>query len=155
QIPIQPFSPTPTGPDPALSLSAVLIASQGTTITVPVSIDTAKPQGSTGMKEAVLALDFDPQVFSVAPSDVHLGSLPLSGTGWRMTTLVSAQTGQIGVDLFSNTPIQTTDAGSLVTITLHVRDTAPAGTTALSLVPRVNPTGQRAFETEVADAQGA
>jgi hypothetical protein len=154
EIPLQPLTVTPSGPDPVLSLPSGLIASQGSTITVPVNIDTAKPVGSTGMNEAVLALQFDPHVVTVAPSDVQLGTLPQSGSGWRLTTAVSA-TGQIGVDLFSPTPIQTTDAGSLVTITLHVLDTAPVGTTALSLVPQVNPKGPRAFQTEVADAQGA
>jgi len=86
---------------------------------------------------------------------VRLGSLPLSGTGWHLTTAVNNNTGQIGVELFSNTPILTTAGGSLVTVSMEVRNQAPAGTTALSLVSQVTPTGQRAFETMVTDAQGA
>ena len=156
-IPPQPFggSVAPTGPDPALSVGTSLVAAPGATVTVPVNIDTARPDGSTGMMEAVLALQYDPQVFTVSAADVQLGALTQSGSGWHLTTVVNAKTGQIGVDLFSTTPILTTAGGSLVTISLHVRDAAPAGATALSVVTDVSPTGQHVFHTEVADRQGA
>ncbi len=72
-----------------------------------------------------------------------------------MTTVVNAQTGEIGIDIFSSSPIQTTLGGSLVTISLHVRDTAPVGQAALTLVNQVNPTGQRLFTTTVSDGNGA
>jgi len=143
----------PTGPDPSLSLPTTLAAAPGTASGWwPVNIDTAKPDGSTGATEAILALKYDPKVFTVSVSDVQVGSL---SQGWHLTTLVNAQTGEIGIDVFSNTPIQTTDGGSLVTITMHVRDTAPAGATGLTLVNQVNPNGQRVFTTTVADNQGA
>jgi hypothetical protein len=158
-IPPQPFgsSVSASGPDPALSVqvpSGIQPAS-GDTITVPVDIDTAHPDGSSGIVDAVLALQFDPQVFSVSTSDVELGTVPSGGTGWHMITAVNDATGQIGVELFSQTPIQSTTAGSLVTVSLHVRDQAPAGTTALSLVTQVAPEGQRVFETELVDNSGA
>ena len=39
---------------------------------------------------------------------------------------------------------------------MHVRDTAPAGATGLTLVPYVDPTGgMRVYQTQVADAQSA
>ena len=157
QIPTYPTGLTiaPAGPDPTLSVLTDLQAAPGATVTVPVNIDTAKPDGSTGMTEAILALQYDPQVFSVSPADVQLGALPQSGSGWHLTSVVNAKTGQIGIDLFSTTPILTTAGGSLVTISLHVRDAAPAGATALSLVSSVSPTGQQQYQTEVADAQGA
>jgi hypothetical protein len=130
-------------------------ASPGSTVVVPVSIDTARPEGSNGMTNAVLALKYDPQVFDIAADDIQLGSLPSAGSGWQLRTAINAQTGEIGIDLFSVTPIQTTAGGSLVTITLHVRDTAPAGSTGLSIVSQVNPTGHRVYSTEAADTQGA
>ena len=40
---------TATGPDPALSLPSDLRASPGAKVVVPVTIDTAHPEGSTGM----------------------------------------------------------------------------------------------------------
>ncbi len=145
---------TPAGPDPALSLPAISAATPGSTVVVPVNIDTARPQGSRGLTDAVLALKFDPQVFQVSADDVQLGTVPNSGTGWQLRTVVNDQTGEIGIDLFSLTPIQTTGGGSLVTISLKVRDTAAAGSTGLSLVSQVNPTGGRVYTTEAADPQG-
>jgi hypothetical protein len=145
----------PSGPDPTLSLPASLQATPGSTVVVPVTIDDARPDGSTGMTEATLALRFDPRFFSVSAADVELGSLPKSGSGWQLSTVINAQTGEIGIDLFSSTPIQTADSGSLVTIALHVRDNAPAGPVGLELVNQVNPAGFRAFTTTVADALGA
>ena len=72
-----------------------------------------------------------------------------------MRTAINAQTGEIGIDLFSSSPIQTTASGSMVLISLHVRETAPVGSTGLQLVTQVNPTGQRAFVTTMGDSQGA
>ncbi len=141
-----------TGPDPSLSLPTDLQATPGGNIVVTVFIDTAHPKGSTGATEAILALKYNPQVFTVSSEDVQAGSLT---SGWQVTTMVNAQTGEIGIDIFSNSPIQTTAGGSLVTITTHVLDTALAGQTALMLVNQVNPTGQRLFRTEVADTNGA
>jgi hypothetical protein len=85
---------------------------------------------------------------------VQLGALPLSGSGWQLQTTINTQTGQIGIDLFSTTPMQTTSGGTLVTIALHARDNAPLGSTGINLVPSVNPTGSRSFVTTVSDAQG-
>ncbi len=154
QIPTIPTNVAITayGPDPALSLPTTLVGLPGSTVVVPVNIDTAKPVGSNGATEAILALKYNPQVFTVSPADVQAGSLT---SGWQVTTVVNAQTGEIGIDIFSSSPIQTTLGGSLVTISLHVRDTAPAGQAALTLVNQVNPTGQRLFTTTVSDGNGA
>jgi hypothetical protein len=155
QLPPIPTSLTivPTGPDPSLSLPVTQQAAPGETVIVPVNIDTAHPQGSTGATEAILALKYDPAVFDVSAADVLPGFL--TQNGWQLLALVNPVTGEIGIDLFSADPILTTAAGSLVTIALHVRGSAPAGSTGLTLVTQVNPTGQRAFRTEVADSQGA
>ncbi len=146
---------TPTGPDPILSLPTNLDVVGGATVIVPVNIDTAMPAGSTGMNEAVLALQFNPQVFTVSAADVQLGTLSGAGSGWQLQTVVNAVTGQIGIDLYSLTPIQTTAAGSLVTIAMHVRDGAVVGSNGLSIVTEVDPNGERTFRTTLADAQGA
>ncbi len=102
-----------TGPDPSLSLPATLRLTPGGTVVVPINIDTAHPAGSNGATEAILALRYDPQEFSVSAADVQLGSLT---SGWQLTAVVNAQTGEIGIDLFGSTPIQTTAGGSLVDI---------------------------------------
>jgi hypothetical protein len=164
QIPSIPVGLTivPTGPDPELSLPSTLQVMPGGTVSVPVNIDTAHPDGSTGATEVILALRYDPRVFEVSAADIALGSLT-SGShtewevrdGWQLTAFVNDQTGEIGIDLVGNEPIETAAGGSLVTIALHASSSVPPGASALTLVSSVNPTGQRVFQTEVADAQGA
>ena len=51
------------------------------------------------MTEAHLALTYDPSVLSVAPADITLGSIPGLGTGWQISSVVDAATGQIGITL--------------------------------------------------------
>ncbi|HYV36642.1 MAG TPA: NHL repeat-containing protein, partial [Gemmataceae bacterium] len=145
---------SPTGPDPTLSLPTNLTAAPGTSVVVPLYLDTARPEGSLGLMEAILALRYDPKVFTVSAQDVHLGTLPLSGSGWKLQTVVNAQTGEIGIDLFSPTPIVSAGGGSLVTLTLHVLADAPAGASGINLVRSVNPTGQRQYVTTASDAAG-
>jgi hypothetical protein len=157
---VPPFNPNnltivPAGPDPALSVPAATQVVPGSTIVVPVNIDTARPAGSTGMVEAVLALRFDPRYFSLSVSDVQLGTVPSSGSGWQLQVAVNNQTGDLGIDLFSATPISSAAGGSLVMITLRVLDTAPPGLAGLELVNHVDPTGKRVYQTTVADALGA
>ncbi len=66
----------PHRPRPRLSLPTNLAVVAGETVIVPVNIDTAKPDGSTGMDEAVLALKYNPQVFTVSSADVQAGIAP-------------------------------------------------------------------------------
>jgi len=156
QIPWLPagLSVTPVGPDPTLSVPTNLVASPGGTVIVPVNIDTARPEG-IGMVEGVLALTYDPKVFDVSAADVQLGTVPGAGGGWQLKTEVNAQTGLIGVELYSSTAIQSSVGGSLVTIAMHVRQTAPVGTTGLTLVPYVDPTGGAGvYETSLLGAGG-
>jgi hypothetical protein len=94
-------------------------------------------------------------------SDVQLGTVPDGGSGWQLNTEVNAQTGLIGIELYSTTPIQSTGGGSLVTIAMHPRANASAGTpglaevSPLTILPFVDPAGgPRAFQTQVADSQG-
>jgi hypothetical protein len=123
-------------------------------VTVPVNIDDPAPAGSTGMMEASLALSYDPAVFSVSSSDIQLGSVPASGSGWMLQSTVDAATGQIGVTIWSGTPITSSAAGSLVTIVFHRSDLAATGTTTIDLVPSVEPSGSGVIYTQVGDGQG-
>ena len=145
----------PTGPDPILSLPPTLTSVSGGTITVPVNIDTARPAGSSGLMEATLALRFNPQLFSVTAADIKLGTVPNAGTGWQIGAAINLQTGEIGITIFSTTPIQSTSGGSLVTITLQVIAPSTAAQPALTLVDEVNPPGLRIYQTGLADNQGS
>jgi hypothetical protein len=148
-------SPAPVivagGPDPTLSRPTDLQASPGGVVVVPVNVDTAMPAGSTGLTEANLALAYDPHVFSVAGSDIQLGTLPRSGSGWTLTSSINPVTGDIGINLYSLTPLSTPDGGSLVTITFHVEPTAPSGATAIQLAEAVNPSGDQVIRTGLDD----
>ena len=157
--PTIPYAPiglpiVPVGPDPALSVASNLQATAGSTLIVPVNIDTARPEGSGGMMDAILALTYDPRVFSVSTADVQLGTVPDSGGGWQLNAQVNAQTGQIGIELFSTTPIQSSAGGSLVTIAMHVLSTALAGTTAFKWCPMWIRRWRHAYQTQVSDVLG-
>src|SRR5262249_26579009 len=105
QIPTVPgLTITSTGPDPSLSIPADVQVLPDGTLRVPVDIDDPRPAGSSGLTEATLALTYDPRTYSASAADVQLGSVPLSGNGWRVTAQVNAATGQIGIELFSTTP---------------------------------------------------
>jgi regulation of enolase protein 1 (concanavalin A-like superfamily) len=144
-----------TAPDPLLSIpSGIRVAANGT-VSVPVNLDEAHPAGSTGLTEATLALRFDPSVFSVSANDIQLGSIPQAGSGWTLTSAVDARTGQIGITLWSLTPISSNLAGNLVTINFHAQPGAAAGTSSIQLAASVNPNGQGAYVTNVADSNGA
>jgi hypothetical protein len=157
KVPVVPAGLTivPTGPDPLLSLPTHPQVSPGDIVTIPVNIDTARPEGSGGLVEAVLALRYDPQIFTLTAADFKLGTVPLAGSGWQLGAAIDPDTGEIGINLFSITPIQSRAGGSLVLITLQALASAPAGQGGLRLVPEVNPTGLRIYRTALADSQGA
>jgi hypothetical protein len=144
---------TPGGPDPTLSLPTQWTVLDGVA-TVPVLLDDPHPAGSTGMTEASLALTFDPRVFGVSATDVRLGTIPTSGSGWKLSTSVDTNTGQIGIELYSATPIASSASGSLLEIAFHVLPGAPVGTAAVQLVGLGQVDGQT-IQTEVDDDQGA
>src|SRR5262249_27845902 len=123
QVPPYPGAPSnnPSGPDPTLSIPTDLRPGAGGPGTGPVNIADPRPEGGTGLTQAPLALTYDPGVLSVSGADVHLGTVPAAGTGWRLQSVVDAATGQIGITLFSVTPISTSVGGSLVTIDFHVQ----------------------------------
>ncbi len=140
-----------SAPDPDLSLPSQVTA-RGGVVSVPVMLDNAMPAGSSGLTEATLAMTFDPHVLSVA--DVHLGSLPALGTGWTVTSVLDAGSGQLAIELYGPTPIDVSAAGSLVQVDFDVLPGA-SGPTMVKLVQAVDPNGGRWFTTNVADTQGA
>ena len=156
QMPAYPRAPhnTASGPDPTVSIPSSLQLSSDGSVTVPVNIDDPHPAGSTGMTQATLALSYDPAIFSVSTSDIQLGSVPASGSGWTLESTVDPAAGQIGVTIWSGTPIANSAAGSLVTIVFHRTDATASGTTAIDLVPSVDPNGSGVILTQVDDDQG-
>ena len=144
QMPAWPGVPSnfAAGPDPAVSIQSALQVGADGSVTVPVHIDDPQPAGSRGMTEAMLALTYDAAVFSVSSSDIQLGTVPASGSGWKLQSVVDQATGQIGVTIWSPTPIGSSAAGSLVTIDFHLRSgLVAAGTTTIDLVSSVDPNG--------------
>jgi fibronectin type 3 domain-containing protein len=145
-----------SAPDPTLSLPASLTAGPAGIVTVPVNLDDARPAGSTGLTEATLALRFDPRQFTVSATDIRLGTLPLAGNGWTLTSSVDSVTGQVGITLYSLTPLTMSAGGSLVIIDFHERQPGVlGGAAAFRLVDSVNPNQQGAYRTNAADANGA
>jgi hypothetical protein len=141
----------PASPDPTLSIPSALQVGADGSLSVPVNIDDPRPAGSDGMTVATLALTYDPAIFRVSSSDIQLGSVPASGSGWTLQSVVDAAAGQIGVTIWSTTPIASSAAGSLVTIDFHRSGLAAAGTTTIDLVNSVNPNGHGSIYTEVGD----
>ena len=122
--------------------------------TVSVMLDHPHPDGSTGLTSATLALTYDPAVVSVSSKDITLGSIPSLGEGWQISSVVDQTTGQIGIQIYSQTPITANDAGSLVNIVFHILPGATVPATPVQLVDSVAPNGQW-FGAGVADSQGA
>jgi hypothetical protein len=116
-----------------------------------VILDNPHPVGSTGMTEAILALTYDPSVLAVA--EISLGSIPSLGAGWELSSVVDAATGQIGIELFSATPITATQAGSLVNVVFDVLPGRNVPATVVELVNRSMPNSQQ-FVTQVDDGGG-
>ena len=156
QMPTYPGRPANmlSGPDPTVSIPSSLQLGSDGSVTVPVNIDDPHPAGSTGMVQATLALSYDPAVLSVSPSDIQLGAVPASGSGWTLESTVDPAASQIGVTIWSPTPIASSAAGSLVTIVFHRTDAPATGSTAIDLVPSVDLAGSGVILTQVDDNQG-
>ncbi len=152
---------SPNAADPTLSLVSGegLVVSGGndspltTNLSLSVNIDHPRPAGSTGLNSASLALAYDPSLLGVSPEDIRLGSVPSDGTGWQIVSQVDPTTGQIGIELYSSTPIAANTAGSLVYITFHVIGERSGVNSPVELVQSVTPNGQW-FGTGLTDAQG-
>ncbi len=119
---------------PRLSIPTNMSGSPGGVVIVPVNINNADPQGSGGLVSATLAIDYNPNVFSVdATSGVQAGTVT-SGITWNAPIFsVDATDGEIGIALDSSTPDLNSTGGSLVLITFKVLANAPAGETPINL----------------------
>src|SRR5262249_12085174 len=104
--------------------------------------------------QARLALIYDPSAFRVSASDVHLGAVPLSGSGWEVESVIDPATGQIGIVLYSATPIAASISGSLVTIGLHATGKPADDTAPVRLAASVEPAGHAAIHTALYDVDG-
>jgi hypothetical protein len=135
---------SPLAADPALSLPATIQAASGVA-NLPIYLDHAHPAGSTGLVEADLTLTYDPAVLNVSAADVTLGAIPSQGSSWQLSALVNSVTGQITIQLYSQTPITANQAGSLVNIAFHFKSGGKQ-TTKVQLVES---------QSLLADAQGA
>ena len=141
------------GPDPTVSIPANLQVGANGVVTVPVNIDDPDPAGSTGMTLAQLAVTYDPTAFTVSAADVQLGTVPASGSGWSLQTVVDSTTGQIAITLYSLTPVTTSTGGSLVTIDFHSTGATLVGTSTIKLVSSVNPNGTGEIATSIFDSE--
>ncbi len=138
---------SPFAADPVLDLPATVQANSDGVVNVPVLLDEPHPKGSTGLVEAVLTLKYDSRVLSVSAADVSLGSIPSQGVGWQLSAQVNAVTGQITIQLYSQTPIVSDGAGSLVNLAFHVNpDTILSQATTVQLLQS---------QTVLADSQTA
>jgi len=152
--------PVGNGEDPTLTLPSNLQVGADGTVVVPVNIDDARPAGSTGLVEAELALTYNPSLFTVSASDVHAGSVLAGGT-WSVVPSIDQATGQIGIVLWSSTPVSAATGGSLVIIDFHPVEASggrqppgDSGQAQFALAAYVTPNGQY-FATELEDSQGA
>jgi hypothetical protein len=146
------FRPIGNNVDPEVSIPSELHVGAAGTVTVPVNIDDAHPAGSTGLLRGHLALTYDPNDFAVSVAGVHPGSL-LAGGGWSIVPIIDPATGQIAITLSGDTPITSTQGGSLVTLTFQSVG-GNANPSSITLVPSATPNGQF-ITTELEDAQGA
>jgi hypothetical protein len=144
---------TPGQVDGSLSPDHLVTLSPGQLVTVPVLLDNPRPDGSTGMTEAILALTYDPHVLTVSSVDITLGSIPGTGSGWHLVSVIDQATGQIGIDVYSTDAVTISQAGRLVNIVFHAVPGASSMATMVHLVSSVIANDQR-FATQVDDAQG-
>ncbi len=157
---------SPNAADPTLSLvsgeGSLVSGGNNSPLTTHLSlfvmIDHPDPEGSTGLTSATLALTYDPTMLSVSPVDITLGSIPGQGTGWQLLSVVDQTNGQIGIQIYSQSPITVNQAGSLVNIAFQLigepTGVSPRVVPSVQLVDAVTPNGQW-FGTNATDSQGA
>jgi len=141
---------SPSAVDPTISLAG--FQTNNGIVSVPVMLDHPRPDGSTGLTSAILALTYDPSVLSVSAADITLGSIPGLSSGWEVVPHIDATTGQIAIELFGTTALTSAQAGSLVTIGFHVVPGTTVASTAVQLADTVTP-GNQYFSTNLADSQ--
>jgi hypothetical protein len=93
QIPTMPAPTpiTPTGASIHLSIPSNLTVTAGGTVVVPVNIDDPDPLGSGGLAGITLAIDYDPNVFTVSAPDVTVGTVTAA---WQIPVVNVGMTGR-------------------------------------------------------------
>ena len=134
-----------------LTMPNNLAAGRGGVITVPINVNALNDPiaGNTGLAAGSFVVFYNTAAFSVSNSDIKLGTIPSSSTGWTISTSTSTP-GYISITLSNDgTGIITgTGGGSLVTITFHVAGHAPFGANTIDLAADTN--GGSPF-TDIAD----
>ena len=125
---------------PFFSMPTNLVASQGGTVTVPVSIGhLTDSAGDKGLDAAEVVLTYDPNVFTVSDTDVNPGALlnnPPPGGQWTFTVDTSTL-GEVDLSVASSDPsldVASQAGGVLATIAFHVIPSAPLGKSAIGIV---------------------
>ncbi len=77
----------------------------------------------------------------------------MSGTGWQIVSNIDAVHGRIAIELYSSTPIISTDPGALVNIDFHASAGTPQTGLQVHLVNAVHIGGQ-SYGTTLADTDG-
>jgi hypothetical protein len=108
----------------------------GATVAVPINIDTLSDttNGNSGLSAATLAVQYDPNVFTVSNSDISPGSLVPAG--WTLTPTVDQTNGTITINLAGSADTATV-GGTLATIDFHINTTAALGATTINLMQNV------------------
>jgi ELWxxDGT repeat protein len=124
-------SPITGGPDPKLNLSKTLTAVQGTSVTVPVQIDSLGDlQSPHRLAGASLVILFDKNVLTA--SGVTAGSFLSGHPGWSITSNIDNTLGRIVVVAYTTSPVAGTFLDSLVNLEFTVGAGA-SGSTAINL----------------------
>jgi hypothetical protein len=126
-----------------------LAAVQGSVVTVPISIDHLfDSNGHQGLSAFDLELTFDPNVFTVTPTDVSQGSLltnpPPNGT-WHLEPIADTPGAVfLSGDFSSPAEIVTSQTGGvLANINFHINGSASIGNSTIHVVvpPQTGPDG--------------
>jgi hypothetical protein len=91
-------------------------------------------------------------VLSVSVGAIQLGTVASAGAGWQLSSVVDSTTGQLGITLYSLTPISSATGGSLVTIDFHVQPGVSLSMPPVQLVAAVDLNG-RVQRTALYDSQ--
>ena len=130
-----------------LSIPTNLTGSPGGVVVVPVNINNPNPDGSGGLVAAALAIDYNPNVFTIDPiAGIQFGTVTNTsdwgaGPGQTPVVTVDPVDGFIGIALASDVPDLSTVGGSLVLLTFQVLPNAPAGSSAINLAATNTPSG--------------
>jgi Bacterial Ig domain len=120
----------------AVSVQTGLSGAQGTTVTVPILVDTLNDtaNNNSGLSAATLALQYDPAVFTESSADVSVGSL--LPADWKATSTVDQTNGTIVINLAGSVDTATV-GGTLANINFNINSTATPGSTTINLMQNI------------------